>query len=201
MVAADERLAVWQAIARRMGERRPRPDDDVAAPQKLQVRVERDLAERDDDAHVGQRVDLGLKVGKAPRDLLRRRLVVGRRTPDRRGDECITEDQAVVRIARRRDVREAGAMERAHEKVAGSADAVAGKDAAGAVRAVRGRRQADEQQPRARIAEARDRLAPVGLVAIGAPLLARDLGAVAAQPRARLARDDRVVTDLQRMVG
>ena len=36
-----------------------------------------------------------------------------------------------------------------HQKVAGSADAVAGEDAAGAIGAVRRRRQADEQQPRA----------------------------------------------------
>ena len=88
--------------------------------------------------------------------------------------------QAVARIVRRRDVREAGAMERAHQKVARSADAVAGEHAPGAVRPVRGGRQADEQQPRAGIAEAGDRLAPVGFVAKGPPLFARDLRAVAA---------------------
>ena len=51
-------------------------------------------------------------------------------------------------------------MKRGHQEIARTADAVAGEDAPGAVGAVRGRRQADEQQARARIAEAGHRPAP-----------------------------------------
>ena len=81
-------------------------------------------------------------------------------------------------------------MERRHQEVAGAADAVAGEYAAGAVGAVRGRRKADEQEPRTRIAEARDRLAPVDVVAKRASLLARDPRAVRAQPLAAVAGND-----------
>jgi hypothetical protein len=81
-------------------------------------------------------------------------------------------------------------MQRAHEKVARSADAVAREYAPCPVRAVRGRRQADEQQPRVRVAEAGDRFAPVRVLPVSAPLLARDLGAMLAKPRASFARDD-----------
>src|SRR5262249_43735624 len=88
------------------------------------------------------------------------------------------------------DVREAGAMERGHQKVARAAGAVTGEDATGAVGAVRGRREADEQQARAGIAEARHRSSPVGLVLERAPLLARDARAAGAQARAAIARDD-----------
>ena len=60
-----------------------------------------------------------------------------------------------------------------------AAGAVAGEHAAGAVGAVRGRRQRDQQHPRVGIAEARDRLAPVDLVAVRFLLRARDFRAVA----------------------
>ena len=86
---------------------------------------------------------------QAARDLLGRRLVVGRRAPDRRGDERITQCQPVVRVLRRGDVREAGAMERGHQEIARAADAVAGEHAAGAVGAVRRGRETDDQQTRA----------------------------------------------------
>ena len=91
---------------------------------------------------------------------------------------------------RRRDVGEAGAVQRGHQEVARAADAVAGEDAAGAVGAVRGRRQADDQQPRARIAEARHRPRPVDVVAKRATLFATDPLAVLTQPRAAFAGDD-----------
>src|SRR5436190_17437908 len=39
VITADERLAIRQAVSRRMGERRPRPEDDAPAFQQLQIRV------------------------------------------------------------------------------------------------------------------------------------------------------------------
>ena len=67
------------------------------------------------------------------------------------------------RVPGGRDVREAGVVQRAHQEVAGT---VAGEHAAGPVAAVRGRREADDQQPGGRVAEAGHRAAPVGLVAV-----------------------------------
>jgi len=51
-------------------------------------------------------------------------------------------------------VREAGAIERGVEEIAG---AVAGEHPAGTVAAVRGRRETDDQHARARVAEAGQR--------------------------------------------
>src|SRR5580704_6229435 len=82
-------------------------------------------------------------------------------------------------------------MERRHQEVTGAPDAVACEDAAGAVRAVRGGGEPDEQKPRVGIAEAGDRPAPVHLVTIGTALLLRYAGAVGPQPRTQFAPDDR----------
>ena len=90
------------------------------------------------------------------------------------------------------DVRETGAMERAIRKSPDAPIAVAGEHAAGAIGAVRGRREAENQDACPRIAEAGHGLAPVRLVAMRGLLLARDLLAVRAQPRAPLARHNRV---------
>ena len=96
-----------------------------------------------------------------------------------------------------RQVRKAGAIERRHQEVAGPAGAVAGEDAARAVGAVRSRREADDEDARVRIAETGNRTRPVRLVTIGPPFFAADLLAVLAQPRAALARNDRVANGYQ----
>src|SRR3989442_8204257 len=69
------------------------------------------------------------------------------------------------------------------------ARSVAREHAPGAVGAVRTGREPDDQEPRARIPEPRDRTPPVFFVQIRLPLHARDLGAVGAQPRTALAGD------------
>src|SRR5262245_54762483 len=83
-------------------------------------------------------------------------------------------------------------MECRHKEVARAPISVAGEHAPGAVGAVRCRREADQQQPRLGVAEAGDRPAPVDLVTIRAPLLARDLLAEAPQTRTEFAGDDGV---------
>ena len=92
-------------------------------------------------------------------------------------------------MPRRRDVGEAGAVQRRHQEVARAAGAVAGEHAPGAVGAVRGRRERDQQHARARIAEPGHRLAPVDLVAKRLPLrpgdLARSRSAAAGSARRR----------------
>jgi hypothetical protein len=87
-------------------------------------------------------------------------------------------------------------MKRRHEKVSRAADAVAGEHTAGAVRPMCGRRETDEQQLRAWVAEARHGSAPVDLVTVRAALFARDASAVGAEARAEIARDDRGVNRL-----
>ena len=94
-------------------------------------------------------------------------------------------------MPRRRDVREARAMECRHEKVAGAADPIAREHPSGAIGAVGGRCEADDAQAGVRIAEAGHRPRPVGIVAKCAPLLAADARAVGAQARTPFARNDR----------
>ncbi len=154
-----------------------------AAPQQLQPRIERDLAERDDDTRARQRGDFRFEVIEAANDLLRHRLVVGRSAPHRGDDVRVGQREPVIDVTRRRDVGKAGTMQRRHEEVAGAADAVAGEDAPRAIGAVRRGRQPDEQHPRIRIAKAGHRPAPIGLCPVGALLLMCDRPAVRAQAR------------------
>ena len=96
-------------------------------------------------------------------------------------------------MMRRREVGEAGAMERRHQEVAGAAGAVAGENTAGAIRAVGRRRKADDQHSRVGISEAWNRTRPVRLVAIRAPFFTTDLLAVLPQPWTAFAGNDRSV--------
>src|SRR5512143_3751035 len=63
------------------------------------------------------------------------------------------------------------------------AAAIAGKHSPGAISAVGGRRETDDEQPRLRIAEARQRLGPIGLTLIAARRYLRDPFAPAHQAR------------------
>src|SRR5207244_5619637 len=120
--------------------------------------------------------------------LLRRGLVRRRCAADDGRDVDTREPEAVVAALARGLVGEAGAVKRAEDPVAG---AIAGEDAAGAVPAVGGRREPDEQHRCPRVAEPGNGTRPVVLVAIGGPLLATDRLAPVDQPRAPGALDDR----------
>src|SRR4029078_13673303 len=98
------------------------------------------------------------QIGSAPLELVDRRPVVGWRATRGRRDVGITEAEAVVPALRGRHAREARAVHRAHQP---EAAVVAGEHAPGAVSAVRRRCQADDQQPRAWIADPRQWAAPV----------------------------------------
>src|SRR5262252_2146976 len=106
MVGADEELPIRQTDRHTVAESRTWTNRRAALTEKLKIRVERDLAQRHDDADAWQRGELGIEVRAAVDDLLRRRRVVGRRTAHSGGDEDITQRQAVVDIVRRRDVGE-----------------------------------------------------------------------------------------------
>src|SRR5262245_1091298 len=135
---------------------------------------------------------------KAVGDLLGSRLVAWRGASDGRGNEDVTQPQPVVDAMGGRDIRETGAMQRRHQKVAGSSDAIAGEDPPGTVGAVGRRCETDEHETGLRIAESRNRLTPIDVVPKGAAPGPGDLGAVGPQSRAPLAGDDALAHDAQR---
>ena len=80
-------------------------------------------------------------------------------------------------------------MEGGHEEVT---RAVTREDAPGAVGTMRRRRESYEQEPCVRISKAGDGTSPIGVVAMGAFLVARNPVTVLSKPRAAFARHDRV---------
>ena len=95
--------------------------------------------------------------------------------------------EPVAAGARRRRRGQPGPVERRVEEVA---RAVAGEHAAGPVGAVGAGGQAEQDERRAGLAEARHRAAPVGLLGVGPPLHAGHLLAPGGEPRAGPAGDD-----------
>src|SRR5512143_2060652 len=87
-------------------------------------------------------------------------------------------------------VGESRAIQRRIEKVARS---IAGKHSPGAIAAMRGRRQSHNQHPRPGIAEARHRLAPVGLLTKSTAFFLRYGRAILSQARTLLTRHHRRV--------
>jgi hypothetical protein len=77
-----------------------------------------------------------------------------------------------------------------HQKIAGTASAIARKHASRTVRAVRGGRQPENQHARVRIAKSRYGFRPVRITAKCRPFDARDFLAIGPQPRALIAADD-----------
>jgi hypothetical protein len=178
-----------------MAEPRPRRGDRAAPLQQAERRLERDPAKRHDDSHAWERGDFRVEVAHAGVDLVRRRLVRGRRAADRGHDVRIAKLEPVVDAPRGWNAREPRPIERRHQEVT---RAVAREDAAGSVGAVRGGRETDDQQPRRGIAEARDRTSPVHLVAVRAFLFESDAAAVLPQTRTTIAGDNRVANGNER---
>ena len=151
------------------------------AARRAQEAVPAEGAEGDDHAGAVEQVELALQIREAVVALRRRRLVGGRRAADGGGDVGVDQPQAVVAAHRGRLVGEAGPVKRRVEPVAG---AVAGEHAAGAVGAVGGGGEADDQDPRRGVAEAADRPRPVVLAAETARRVGRLRLAPGDQPRA-----------------
>ena len=148
VIAADERQAVRQRVRDAVGEPWTRFDHDAARLQKLQIRVETDSSKRDDHADVRQGAQFRVEMRKAVDDFLGRRLVIRRCAAYGRRDERVPQHESIVAPLRGRDVREAETMERGHQEITGAADAIAREHATRAVRAMRRRRQSDNQQAR-----------------------------------------------------
>ncbi len=166
---------------------RARPGFRAAGCQERQARVERDAAERDQHADARERIEFGGEVRTTRSDFPRRRFVVGWRAPNGGGDVRVVKDEAVRGIRRNRLVREPRFVHRAHQE---AARAIPGEHPACSVGAVRRGREADDQQPGGRVAEAGHRSSPVDFVAVRGLLLGRHPFAVPAQPPATLTVDD-----------
>ena len=156
--------APWPKRGRGRGAGRPRSARRRSAAS--QAKAPRQTTTRDVGA---ADVELGAGPGQAGVALVGRRRVRRRRAAHGGADP-----QRRAAAARRRAWRETGWLAKpvrcsaANEEVA---RAVAGEHPAGAVGAVRGRRQAEQQHARVRVAEARQRAAPVGLAGEGRALL------------------------------
>ena len=201
VIAAEQRLAVRQSMRHAVAKLWTRPHRQATVCEQTQVRVKGDLAECNDDDDARQRAEFGVEMRQTAADFLWCGLVVRRRAPHGGGDERIVECQPIVRALRCGNARESRTMKRRHEEVAGSPDAVAGEHAACAVCAMRGRREADDEQSRPGIAKAWNRLCPVRVAAERAALLARDALTVSTQARAQLTGHDRGVDVLESRHG
>ena len=99
--------------------------------------------------------------------LHRQRFVSRRGTTDGRGDEAIAQLQAVAASDGGRPVGEAGPVQGGEQEIARP---IAGKDPSSAVAAVGRRGQAEDEHASRRIAEPRNRPAPVFLIPIRGPV-------------------------------
>src|ERR1035437_10266839 len=162
MVAAEQVQTVGQGELGGVGEAVVRSASDDSAEQEMgEEAVPGNLAEADDDANTGQRVDFGSEVDRAVANLLGRGLVAGR------GEAEVVEH-------------------RVHE-VSG---AIAGERAAGAVCAVGSGGEAEDEDTGSQIAEARDGTRPVGVILVGTATGFANASAVVAQAGTELAGDD-----------
>src|SRR5207244_12227881 len=188
VIGREEHHARGQAMLAAMRERRGGTRHERARPHLGgEKAVVLHLTERDNDPHPRQQPELAEQVAPAGRDLERRRTVGRWRTAGHRGDEGVPQAKPVIPVQGGRLVGEAGAVERGVEPVA---TLVAGEDAAGAIAAVRGWRQPDDQETGARITEAGNGPAPVRPVAEAGHLLARHPLAMLDQPGAEPAASE-----------
>ena len=134
-----------------------------------------------------QDFELALKMGPAVRKLGGQRFVRRRSTANRRRDVRILELEAIALLGRGWLVREPDAIQRVKQEVA---RAISRKHAPGAIAAMRRRRESEDKQFRARVAESWHRLAPVFAIPKRQPLLARYPLAVLGQPGTLPAAND-----------
>ncbi len=173
-----------------MSERGSRPDGYAVPYQMLKPRVPRDFPQSDDDAESGQRGHFSIEMIGARDDFLGERPVVRRCTAHGCRNVHIAQLETIVCVMRRRDVCEAGTMERRHQKISGAAGAITGEHAACAIGAVSCGRETEDEHTRIGIAEAGHWSPPVALVTECGALLARNLRAERAESRAALTLDD-----------
>lgn len=153
----------------------------TVAAQKVQTCRPGDAAEGDDHFFVPQQFELAIEVWRAVGHFLWQRLVAGRRAAGCCRDVNVAQDQGVVAVFACRLVGQPRAVQRREKKIAA---AITGEDAAGAIRPVRARGQADEPDACVLVAEAGHGFGPVCFVGVGAALGLPHLPAILPQPPA-----------------
>lgn len=153
----------------------------------LQARRERQSAERDENRPRRQERQLPFQVLPAVVELFGEGLVAGRRAAARGRHERSRELQAVVPAPGLGSVCQARLEEGAEKEVA---RLVAGKHSSRSVAPVRGRREAHDEDPGARVSQGGNRLGPVGLAAEAARGIPRRELPPRNQPRAAPAGND-----------
>jgi hypothetical protein len=149
--------------------------------------MEGDRAERDEHPRAGHQGELPFQVLAAVFELRREWLVGRRRTAAGRGEQRAREDQPIAATHRDRAVRESRRVQGAIEEIP---RLVTGEDPPGAVPAVRGRRETDEQDPRLRVSKGRQGAAPVSLAPEASGRVSGGLLAPGDQPWTAAARND-----------
>jgi len=180
IAAEEDRTGGWFVLAA-VGEPGLRPDRVEA-----QSGVPSEGAETDENPPVREQFELAGGVGETGVTFGGGRSVLRRGAADGSGDPEPREAKPIVRSSGDGCVREAGAVERAEEEIPG---AVAGEVAAGAVRPVCGRSQAEDDHAGFGVPKPRDRATPVLLPGVSGLLLAGDLLAPLDEARAEPAGD------------
>jgi len=199
MIAGKKMHSIGEGVFGAVGEAVAGFAGDDASVEKIgEVAVEGNLAQADDDANLGECLDLAGEEGSAVAYLLRKRFVLRRRATDDGGYPGLVELEAVVAGNAGGLVGKTHVMEYGIHKIAG---AVAGEDAACPVGPMRPGSESKDVDAGAPVAEAGDRPAPVGLVPVGAALGFGDTPAIITEAGASLTGDDGLMKLLQSGVG
>ena len=154
--------------------------------QKIEIGVERDASEGKNRARVDE-LQFPFEIGQTIADFFRQRLVVRRRAANRRGNQRALEEKPVIGAFGVRLICEAGAMELRVQEIART---VSCEHSTGAVRAMRGGCEPDDDEIGFWIAKGRHGTAPIGPITIGAPFGNGDFFAVTHQARTFTAGSD-----------
>ena len=160
--------------------------DQAALLEDVEVGVPADFAESEDCLGL-QDFDLALEIAAAIENFTRERFILRRSAAACCGDVCVLKLQAILAVNGTGLIRKARFVQGSVEKIAG---AVAGEHAPCAIRSVGGGGESENEQLRVRVAESRDRLAPILPLAIGTAFFEGDLFPVFHQTRALAASDD-----------
>ncbi len=156
--------------------------------------VEGDPPQRDETLQARQAFDLCRHPGQAVPDFGHFRAVIGRDAAADRGDKDIAQCEVIIRAVTVGLVGEAGPVERRIEEVPAG---VSGEHPPGPVGAVRAGGQANDQDPRLRVAKPGHRFPPVVFILIGLALRLGHFLPPGDQARAAPAGDDLIFKLLQ----
>ena len=152
-------------------------------------RIESNFSQRDDHTNALKEPEFFHHIGAAALKFNSARLILGGRASNRSRNITIDEPQAVSSMNRLRLIRESRSVKRPVEPLAA---AISGKNSAGTIAPVGRRGKADNQKPRVGIAKTRQWFRPVAFPLVTSGRFLGDRFAPAHQPRAFVARGNRL---------